>query len=129
MRNYDSSRNEGLNWRYTYGYWVFSDVEDDDSAMERKAGSYHVLVLSELEKRKLCHSSAYGNSIFPWIEPCLEKLPDKKFTSEETVVLLTYATCICLLMNGRYVEYLNLSRLERSLPVPQRKLQTFEILS
>ena len=129
VRNYDSSRNEGLNWRYTYGYWVFSDVEDDDSVMERKAGSYHVLVLSELEKRKLCHSSAYGNSIFPWIKPCLEKLPDKKFTSEETVVLLTYATCICLLMNGRYVEYLNLSRLERSLPVPQRKLQTFEILS
>lgn len=129
MRNYDSSRNEGLNWRYTYGYWVLSDIEDSSSVFERQAGSYHVQILSELEKRKLCHSSAYENCVFPWIKPCLEKLTEQTFKTEEVVIVLTYVTCICLLMNARYIDYLNLSRLERYLPVSQRKLQMLEILS
>ncbi len=128
VRNYDTSRNEGLNWRFTYGYWVLSDVEDDDSSFERQAASYHCLVLSELEKRKLCHSSTYDH-VFPWIEPCLKKLPAKKLTMDETTLVVTYVTCICLIMNSRYVNYLNLSRLERLLPVSQNKLQSFEILS
>ena len=50
MRNYDSSKTEGLNWRYTYGYWVLSDIEDSGSVFEWQAGSYRVQV-TELEKR------------------------------------------------------------------------------
>ena len=129
VRNYDSSRSEGLNWRYTYGYWVLSDIEDSGSNFERLAGSFHVQVLTQLEQRKLCHSSAYENNVFPWIRPCLEKIPEKKLTNEEILVVITYVTCICLLMNNRFIDYLNLSRLERALPLPQRKLQVFEILS
>ena len=129
VRNYDSSRNEGLNWRFSYGYWVLSDIEDSGSVFERLAGSLHGQVLTQLEQRKLCHSSAYENNVFPWIKPCLEKIPEKTLTDEDTVVVITYVTCICLLMNNRFVDYLNLSRLERALPLPQRRLQMLEILS
>ena len=62
MRNYDSSRTEGLNWKYTYGYWVLSDIEDSGSVFERQAGSYHVQVLSELEKRNYVGSRSWMTS-------------------------------------------------------------------
>lgn len=129
VRNFDSSRHEGLNWKYTYGYWVLSDAEDSDSSFERDAGTYHVQILSELEKRKICHSSSYENDVFPWIKPCLQKLTQENLRMEEKLIVLTYVTCVCLLMNSKYIDYLNFSRLERYLPIPQRKLQSIEVLS
>ena len=129
IRSFDSSRSEGLNWKYTYGFWVISDLEDTDSILERRAGSFHVHILSELEKRKICHTAQYEKEVFQWIKPCLEKLPEQHLDLENTIIVLTFVTSICLLMNNKYIDYLNLSRLERCLPLHQRKLQSLEILS
>ena len=129
IRKYDSAKHEGLNWRYTYGFWALSDIEDDGSVFERHAGSYHIQILSELERRKICHTSAYENEVFQWIKPCLEKLAETKLSREDMLFVLTFVTSICLLMNNKYIGFLNLSTLERQLSITQRKLQSLEILS
>ena len=129
VRKYDTAKHEGLNLRYTYGFWALSDIEDVDSVFERNAGSCHIQILSELERRKICHTSTYENEVFQWIKPCLEKLAQTKLSMEDTLIILTFVTSICLLMNNKYIDFLNLSRLERQLPITQRKLQSLEILS
>lgn len=85
------------------------------------------LVLCELEKMKVCHTSQYECQVFPWLKPCLEKLVEKKLNKEDKVKVLAFVTRVALLMNGLYVDYLNFSRLERQLPVTQTMLRMLEI--
>jgi hypothetical protein len=129
VRTYDESRHEGLNWRYTFGFWVITDIEDQESTLERQAGTVHMLLLSELEKRNLCYTSMLDRNVFPWIKPCLERLSGKKLTTDATVLVMTFITCVALLMNGRFINYLSLSSLERVLPVSQSDLCMLEVLS
>ena len=55
VRDSDENRNEGLNWRFTYGLWVLTDDEGKCATFEAEAASLHMLVLGELEKYKVCH--------------------------------------------------------------------------
>lgn len=127
FRVYDENRNEGLNWRYTYGFWVLMDDKHRVTSFEKEAASVHALVLSELEKMKICHTSQYEASVFPWLKSCLEKIAEKKLNMVQKVQVLAFLSGVGLKMNGRFVDYLNLSRLERKLPVSQVMLRMMEV--
>lgn len=127
FRQSDESRSEGLNWRYTYGFWVLAEEEGRNYTYEIEAASLHTLVLMELEKMKICHTSHYEGSVFPWLKSVLEKIAEKNLNKEEKTLILAFVTCVALLMNGCYVDYLNLSRLERKLPLTQVMLRMLEV--
>lgn len=128
VRFNDANRNEGLNWRYTYGVWVLMDDDMGRTSFGTEAESLHCLVLMELERWKLCHASAYQNMVFPWLKSVLEKISAKNLKLEEKVLVLAFVSCVALLMNGRYADYYNLSRLERKLPITQVMLRMLEVL-
>lgn len=129
VRDCDESRNPGLNWQYKYGFWVLMDEENRCASYETEAATLHTLVLCELEKWKICHTHQYEQSIFPWHKPILEKIADRKLKREEKVLVLAFLSGVALLMGGSYVDYLNLSRLERKLPITQLMLKMLEVQS
>ncbi|KAH3790852.1 hypothetical protein DPMN_169060 [Dreissena polymorpha] len=86
------------------------------------------LVLTELEKRKLCHSSKCSG-VFPWLKSVLEKIKEKKLPIESKVVILAFISCVAFFQDGRYVDYYSLNKLERDLPITQTTLKQLEIQS
>ena len=127
LRNHDSSNNIGLYWQYNYGYWVLKDIPDKDSELERESASIHLLVLTELETRNLCHTSKYKDIIFPWIKCVLEKTKEKKLTQDEKVKILAFVSCVAFLQLARYVNYYGLRRLEREMPLTQTMLRMIQV--
>ena len=122
FRQHDESRNAYMTWTYNYGYWVISDVSDSNRRTEGEAAELHALILTEMERRKLCHTTMYRDATFPWLKAVLLKVAEKNLTVDQKVQVLTFVSCIALYQCGRYVDFLNLSRLERTLPLGQRML-------
>ena len=67
--------------------------------------------------------------MFPWLKPVLQKIAEKKLNAEDKVLVLAFVSGVALLMNGCYVDYLNMSSLERKLPITQVMLRMLEIQS
>ena len=129
LRHHDQSRNIGMNWEVQYGYWVLTDIPDKESELERESAAIQNLVVTELEKRKLCHSIQYMGMVFPWIKVTLEKIREEKLSAESKVKILTFISCVAFLQEGRYVNFYSLNKLERDLPLTQFKLRMLEIQS
>lgn len=129
LKTHDANRNVGLNWEYSYGFWVLTDIPDKDSEFEREGAAMRNLVITELDKRGLCHSSKCFDIAFPWLKNVLEKIREKKLPVESKVKVLTFISCVAFLQDGRYVNFYSLNKLERDLPLTQSTLKMLEILS
>lgn len=129
LRLYDSQKNAGLYWNWSFGFWVLLDTEQCPEDSSRMAKFLTPLVVNNLEILKLCYASSLRNKELPWIKICIDKLRELKLENKELVTVLTFVTCVARLMAGHYVDFYNLERLERSLPKPvtQRYLQSLQI--
>ncbi|MCG8068404.1 MAG: hypothetical protein JAY84_11115, partial [Candidatus Thiodiazotropha taylori] len=129
VRSYDAQKHEGLYWNWTFGLWVILDVENCPAEAERMASYLTPLVVKNLETLQLCHASTLRDRKLPWVKPCIEKLEDLKLSNESMVTVLTFITCIARLMDGHFIDYYQLGRLESNLPRPvtQRLLQSRQI--
>lgn len=129
LRLYDEQKNAALNWKWSFGLWIITDINDQQITLEKKSIMCTALVVSEVEQRKLFHSSAIAAITLPWIRPSIQKLEDLNLNQEELVTTLVFITCIARLMQGLYVDYQALAKLGKNMPVSQFILQVREILS
>ncbi|KAL4239182.1 hypothetical protein ACF0H5_000001 [Mactra antiquata] len=129
FRNYDDHRNVGLYWEFSCGFWVVTDVSDQDSELERDCALMQNLVLTELETRKLCHSSKWSGVVFPWMKSSLEKIKEKSLPVNDKVKVLAFISCVAFIQDGQYVHFYSLRQLVNDLPVPQSTLRQLEIQS
>ena len=129
VRVYDAQKHEGLYWNWSFGLWVILDVENCPAESDRMANFLTPLIVHKLENLKLCHAFTLRNRKLPWLKPCIEKLEDLHLSNEDMITVLTFITCIARLMDGHYIDYYRLDRLERALPRPvtQRLLQALQI--
>lgn len=105
------------------------EEEGINASYEVEAASFHTLVLLELEEMKICHTSHNQRSVFPWLKSFLEKIAEKKLNKEEKVLVPAFLAGVALLMNGCYVDYLNLSGQERKIAITQVMLRMNEVQS
>ena len=127
VRSYDGAHHEGLNWLYKYGFWVLTDVNDKASELERESAELHLQILTELERRKLCHTSNYRDIVFPWIKTTLMKTREKQLTQVGKIQMLCFVSCVAFLQLGKFVDYYALSRLVRDMPITQSTLKMAEV--
>ncbi len=70
----------------------------------------------------------YRDNSMPWIPKCLARIPQNMEKTEE-LTLLTFLSCVGMLMNGDFVSYMKIESLIPKLPMTQDRLQTMQILS
>jgi hypothetical protein len=89
VRSYTASHTGGLNWQYDYGYWVLTDVTDKESELQRETAALQLEIVTELESRKLCHTSMYRDMVFPWIKTILTKTKERHLSQDGKVKVLS----------------------------------------
>eukprot|EP00064_Thunnus_orientalis_P026271 superscaffoldBa00016092_g26768 len=88
-------------------------------------------ILQEVERRGLCFPSKldrYREQGMPWLEKCLVRLPNKMVHGEK-LKTLTFLSCIGMIENGDYVDYVALRELTLDLPLRQSKMQELHLQS
>jgi hypothetical protein len=129
VRLHDQQRHPCLYWHWRYGLWAITDIPDSEDSGLRRSSIVTSLVINELEKRKLCYTSKLETRTFPWITPCIDKLSPKALGNDALVIVLTFVSCMALLMQGKYVDYARLSRLVSDMPIHQSELKVMGIQS
>lgn len=131
IHTYDVHRNPSLGWRACAGVWKIIRTDDKTSDVGHSANVLSSLVRAELEMRQLVHISKLKRApiTLPWIEVCARKLSKEKLSDKDLVTVLSFISCIGLMMNGWYVDYECLEALEKELPINQFRLRNFEVLS
>ena len=130
FQNYDQHSNVVLNWNWRSGCWkiVDSNVGISQASYSITSG----LVISQLETKGLVFGSrlkAVAHLTLPWIPKCVKKLETAKLDDNQLMDVLSFVSCVGLMMNGWYVEYSRLDRLRLDMPLNQHRLQDLEILS
>jgi len=130
VHTYDVHRNASLGWRVCAGLWKIVGT-DEHAKVGHSADVLSSLVKAELERQGLVYVSKLKKvpMTFPWIGMCALKLSKEKLTDEDLVKVLTFISCIAIIMNGWYVDYECLQVLEKALPIHQYRLRDLEILS
>ncbi len=98
---------------------------------QARAASLTGDVIIEIERRNLSFSKnldIYRDNGMPWMESILTRLPPKMDPSQE-LKLLTFLSCVGMLMNNDYIVYEHLKTLMCELPLPQARLQVLRIQS
>ncbi|KAH3737161.1 hypothetical protein DPMN_043740 [Dreissena polymorpha] len=133
FREFDQSGNATWNWSFSYGFWVITNVSISSTctaaAAEAEAAEMHSMILTEMEKSKLCHTSMYRDVVFPSLHQVLRKDAERKLSIDQKVAVLTFVSCIGLFKMGKYISFSALSTLELDLPIGQRMLIDLEVLS
>lgn len=70
----------------------------------------------------------YRDHGMPWLEKCMARMPSG-LQPAPRLALLTFLSCVAMLMNGDYVSYAQVEQLIKRLPVTQARMQTLKILS
>ena len=111
VRIYDSNRNASLTWSIGMKYWHVLGVGGDE---ECDPVALSTLVKTELEMRQLVYVSKLKHAplTLPWISGCVRKLSRKKLSDHDTILFLTFISCLAFMMQGWYVDYEHLQRLE-----------------
>ncbi|WAR18178.1 hypothetical protein MAR_000016 [Mya arenaria] len=128
---YDRNRNAIMSWSLRSGLWKIIGGGKDASQFRGSPGVLTMLVVAELERLNIVFVSKLKKlpRSFPWIEQCAKKLQCLKLEDDGIVLVLSFLSCVALLMNGWYVAYANLERLMREMPVNQCRLRDMEIQS
>lgn len=131
FRERDLHNHQGLFWLQGFGVWIIKDLCDKGEDIDSRAKLLCALVVTELEKRKLCFTRSLTgtNETFPWVKVCLRKLDQLKLKDECLLNIMTFVTCIAFVEGGRFVDYNRLHKLEGELPFRQSKLRALEIQS
>lgn len=120
-----------LTWSFNDKFWTVVYDKRSTDITETTLVTISDLVRCELEKRGLVYPSKLKKTpkILPWLTMCLRKLQRENMDLEQSVITMTYISCIALLMQGHFVEYNRLALLMTNLPVDKNKLIALEILS
>lgn len=131
VTTYDRHGNMTLTWSFNDKFWTVVYDKRSTDITETTLVTISDLVRGELEKRGLVHPSKLKKTpkILPWLTMCLRKLQRENMDLEQSVITMTYISCIALLMQGHFVEYDRLALLMTDLPVDKNKLIVLEILS
>lgn len=131
VQTWDVHRNPILNWSSVSGLWKIIGREGSETEYHSNSEALSLLVVSELERRHLVYVSKLKKvpSTFPWITECNRKLSGEKLSEEGLVKVLSFVSCVALLMNGWYVQYESMEKLMRELPLNQYRLRDLEIQS
>ena len=128
VRLYDDNRNATLNWSINMKFWQVLDTCQKDDCNSTVMSD---LVKGELERRRLVYISKLkkARKSFPWISVCLRKLSRERLSADQTVLVLTFISCLALIMENWYVDFSHLQRLEKTLPITQYRMKSLEIQS
>ncbi|KAI7790210.1 hypothetical protein IRJ41_021508, partial [Triplophysa rosa] len=88
-------------------------------------------VFLEIQRRPLSYSrnlEKYRDLRMPWMEAVLRRLPSS-LDKAGHFKMVTFISCVGMLMNGDFVVYEHLKTLIADMPLPQAKLQQLQIQS
>lgn len=127
----DIHRHAVLNWSTRCGLWKIIGREESDSECRSFAEVLSMLVVAELERRRIVYASKFKKvpNKLPWIEVCCRILSHQKLSDEDLVRELSFISCVALLMNHWFVVYDCMEKLMRVMPLHQYRLRDLEILS
>lgn len=86
-------------------------------------------VCLEIERRSLSYSrnlEKYRDLGMPWMEAILRRLPSSMDKAGH-LKMVTFISCVGMLMNGDFVTYEHLKTLIADMPLPQANLQKLQI--
>ena len=131
IQTYDVHRNAVLSWSSRSGIWKIIGREENDVEFRSSAVVLSTLVRAALETRHIVYVSKLKKvpTTFPWIGECARKMSGENLSDEDLVKVLSFVSCVALLMNGWYVEYEQLEKLMRELPFNQYRMRDLEIQS
>jgi hypothetical protein len=131
VTTYDRHGNMTLTWSFKDKFWNVVYENRYADITETTLVTISDLVRGELEKRGLVYPSKLKRTpkILPWLSMCLRKLQREKMDMDQTVIIITYISCIALLMQGHFVEYDRIAVLQTDLPLDKNRLIALEILS
>lgn len=126
------TRNPRVSWNLRGVEQLYTDQRP--LTIQSKAGKVEEMVLVEMERRGLMFASKlakYQSYGMAWMQRCLERLLQAvpKFSTEDSLKVMTFVSCIGMLMNNDYVDFQTLKDLHSSLPCPQSRLQDLNLLS
>ena len=128
FKTYDNHGHSCLSWKRTFGLWKIINNNEWAGESPRVLSE---LVVAETERRGLIHVSKLKTVpvSFPWIEATRRKLGKERLDEDGLLCVLTFISCIALMMDGWFVDYNCLAKLMEDLPVNQYNLRDYEILS
>jgi hypothetical protein len=132
VKTCDTHRNAILNWSSQCGVWKIVGRKESGSEWRSSAEVLSMLVVAELEKRRIVYASKFkklNNIRLPWIEECCRKMSREKLSDEDLLRELTFISCVALLMNGWFVLYEGIEEVIKEMPLNQYRLRDLEILS
>ena len=131
LKLYDVHCNAILSWDKRYGLWKIFYNEETSGELVQCPITLTKLIVTELEMRRLVYASKLKSapSRFPWIASCVRKLSHEKLNNDQLVCVLSFVSCIALMMNGWFVDYNQLVALCNDLPMKQHRLKDLEIQS
>jgi hypothetical protein len=86
-------------------------------------------VCREIEARSLSfpkNIEVFRENGFPWMRQLLQRL-SPRMADKERIIVLTFLSCVGMLMRGEYVVYEHLKSLLAELPIPQSKMVKMRI--
>ncbi|CAL8283106.1 unnamed protein product [Lota lota] len=114
--------------RVTWKPNEYVELHSVDSApsLLAQAASLTGDVCLEIERRGLAYPRTlerYKDHGMPWMETAVMRLPSS-MTRTDQLAVLTFVSCVGMLMNNDYISYEELKLLVQDLPIPQSKLQS-----
>ncbi|KAH3859574.1 hypothetical protein DPMN_102391 [Dreissena polymorpha] len=131
LKLYDVHGHQTLCWDTRFGLWQICYKERNATEMQPSPMLLTKLIITELELRRLVYASKLKSLPirFPWIASCVKKLSREKLSDDQLVCLLSFISCVALIMNGWFVDYDAMQTLCTDLPVTQHRLKDLEIQS
>ncbi|XP_063962071.1 uncharacterized protein LOC135155775 [Lytechinus pictus] len=126
----DESNHQRAQWNRKAAWQIiFPGGKESTSA---KAASLSADVLVNLETRKLTFArnlAVFKDTGMPWMVPVVSRLAHLDLDRRQMTDICVFVSGAALIQQSIYVDYNKLSYLELDLALPQKRLQSLEILS
>lgn len=102
VTTYDRHGNMTLTWSFNNKFWTVVYDKRATVIAETTLVTISDLVRGKLEKRGLVYQGKLKKTpkILPWLTMCLRKLQRENMDLEQSVITMTYISCIALLIQG-----------------------------
>ncbi|XP_029281300.1 uncharacterized protein LOC115003588 [Cottoperca gobio] len=119
--------------RITWNFKDYVEVHPDDQApsLDSRAASMVGDICIEIERRDLTYprnTERYREHGMPWLLAVMRRLP-ATLGKDKTFKVLTFISCVALVMNGDYISYQHLATLMKDMQMAQSDLQKLQIQS
>lgn len=126
---WDENRQPKAKWNKRDYIELYSQTEMPST--EAQAAALMGDICANMERSNLTyakHIQKYKEGSMPWLDTCLQRLP-KTMSKDQKISVLTFVSCIALILNGDFVLFSSLSSLMAKLPMSQQQLQQAHLQS